>query len=52
MAQIEMFLLQLDEELIAVFEDDRSIFLVPIQFETLIKKWASSYKIELEFILY
>jgi hypothetical protein len=52
MAQIEMFLLQLDEELIAVFEDDRSIFLVHIQFETLIKKCASSYKIELEFILY
>jgi hypothetical protein len=45
-----MFLLQVDEELIAVHEDSQPIFFASNQHKPLIKKWASSYKVEIDFI--
>lgn len=48
----EMFLLQAEEELIAVCEEEKRIYILGKHHQLLIKKWASAYKVTLEFILF
>ncbi len=48
----EMFLLQAEEELIAVCEEEKRVYILGKHHQPLIKKWASAYKLELEFILF
>lgn len=48
-----MFLLQTEEELIAEFTDNEQMFLiVGNHHKPLVKKWASAYKLTIEFILF
>jgi hypothetical protein len=49
--QVSMFLLQVEEELIAVHEEKRLVFILDRQHEQLIQKWAASYMIEIEFLI-
>ena len=49
--QIDMFLLQAEEELIAVENETNSIYFFSKHNKPLILKWASSYEVNLEFIL-
>ncbi|WNB93550.1 hypothetical protein [Bacillus sp. NEB1478] len=49
--QISMFLLQVEEELIAIHEEKSTIFLLGRHHEPLIKKWASSYLVEIDFLI-
>jgi hypothetical protein len=48
----EMFLLQVEEELIAVVDEEERIYIISEHNHQLVKKWASSYKIHIEFILF
>lgn len=48
----EMFLLQVEEELVAVVEDQKIIYVLGEHHQPLVKKWASSYNIGIEFILF
>lgn len=49
--QIDMFLLQAEEELIAVENETDSIYFFSQHNKPLILKWASSYEVKPEFIL-
>jgi hypothetical protein len=49
--EITMFLLQVDEELIAEVEDKQPIYIVSKHNESLIKKWAEAYEQDILFIL-
>jgi hypothetical protein len=49
--QISMFLIQVEEELIAIHEDTKPIFILGRQHDQLIQKWAASYKVEIEFLI-
>ncbi|ANC77853.1 hypothetical protein ABE65_014015 [Fictibacillus phosphorivorans] len=48
-----MFLLQTEEELIAeIIENEQRYLVVGNQHRSLVKKWASAYKLTIEFILF
>lgn len=49
--QIDMFLLQAEEELIAVENETDSVYFFSQHHKPLILKWASSYQVKPEFIL-
>ncbi|RZT22380.1 MULTISPECIES: hypothetical protein [Fictibacillus] len=49
--QRNMFLLQAEEELIAIENETESIYFFSEHNKPLILKWASSYEVKLEFIL-
>jgi hypothetical protein len=49
--QIKMFLLQAEEELIAVEKESEFIYFVSKHNRQLILKWAASYQVHVEFIL-
>ncbi|MFD1358167.1 hypothetical protein ACFQ4X_09630 [Fictibacillus halophilus] len=49
--QIEMFLLQAEEELIAVEKETEAIYFFSQHNKLLILKWAASYQVKPEFIL-
>ncbi|MDR7072724.1 hypothetical protein [Fictibacillus barbaricus] len=49
--QVTMFLFQVEEELIAIHEDIKPIFILGRQHDLLIQKWAASYKVEIEFLI-
>jgi hypothetical protein len=49
----EMFLLQLNDELVVVAEQqDKLIYLISSHNKELVKKWAQSYNINIEFSIY
>ncbi|MET3727821.1 hypothetical protein ABID52_001402 [Fictibacillus halophilus] len=48
-----MFLLQAEEELIAeIIDKEQRFFILGSQHKLLVKKWASAYKLTIEFILF
>jgi hypothetical protein len=49
--QTDMFLLQLEEELIAEVHDKEFIYFVSEHNRPLVQKWAASYQVRIEFIL-
>jgi hypothetical protein len=49
--QIEMFLLQAEEELIAIEKETEAIYFFSQHNKLLILKWAASYQVKPEFIL-
>jgi hypothetical protein len=49
--QIDMFLIQAEEELIAVEKEDEAIYFFSEHNKPLILKWAASYQVMTEFIL-
>jgi hypothetical protein len=49
--EMNMFLLQLEEELIAVENQEKPLYILSKHNLQLVKKWAKSYNIKIEFIL-
>lgn len=48
----DMFLLQMEEELIATCGEDKRIYILDRHHQLLIQKWATAYNLDVEFILF
>ncbi|KZE66413.1 hypothetical protein AWM68_08625 [Fictibacillus phosphorivorans] len=48
----DMFLLQMEEELIATCKEEKRIYILDKHHQLLIKKWATAYNLDVEFILF